>query len=114
MFLASTFSFTVTLEIKNLKTKKMSRKQENPFDCQVRNKMRQLQLGFIQIIAKYVINIVFNTKNTKYNPYTITTFTAAENIKAAAKEKNEVLFKDIEQLDLLAKEFTKHTINNSP
>ena len=44
----------------------------------------------------------------KYEPYTITTFNAATSIKAAAKSKNEKLYKEIVDLDLIAKEFKVH------
>ena len=47
-------------------------------------------------------------KNKKYEPYKIATYDASKTIKAAAKDKNDKLFKEIEQLDLIAKQFKVH------
>ena len=44
----------------------------------------------------------------RYTPYTITTFNSATAIKSAAKSKNEPLYREIENLDLIAKEFKVH------
>ena len=47
-------------------------------------------------------------KSKKYEPYQITTYAAENTIKAAAKAKNEMLYKEIKDLDLIAKEFKVH------
>ena len=47
-------------------------------------------------------------KNKRTEPYTIVTFVAANSIKAAAKVKNENLYIEIKDLDLIAKEFKVH------
>lgn len=47
-------------------------------------------------------------KNKKYEPYKIATYDAQRTIKAAAKDKNEKLYAEIESLDLIAKEFKVH------
>ena len=47
-------------------------------------------------------------KNKRTEPYTIVNFDAANSIKAAAKVKNENLYVEIKDLDLIAKEFKVH------
>ena len=47
-------------------------------------------------------------KRTKYVPYKIETHDAEMTIKAAAKDKNETLYNEIKDLDLIAKEFKVH------
>ena len=47
-------------------------------------------------------------KNKRTESYTIVTFDAANSIKAAAKVKNENLYVEIKDLDLIAKEFRVH------
>jgi hypothetical protein len=42
-------------------------------------------------------------KSKKYEPYQITTFAAQTTIKAAAKVKNEKLYNEIKDIDLIAK-----------
>lgn len=44
----------------------------------------------------------------RFTPYTITTFNAESAIKFSAKSKNESLYREIENLDLIAKEFKVH------
>ena len=47
-------------------------------------------------------------KNKRTEPYTVVTFDAASSTKAAAKVKNENLYVEIKDLDLIAKEFKVH------
>ena len=47
-------------------------------------------------------------KRRKYEPYKISTHNAEQTIKAAAKDKDPELFNEIQQLDLIAKEFKFH------
>ena len=47
-------------------------------------------------------------KNKKFEPYKVLTTDAERTIKAAAKEKNEQLYAEINHLDLIAKEFKVH------
>ena len=47
-------------------------------------------------------------KNKKYEPYLISTYATEATIKAAANDKNDKLYHEIEHLDLIAKEFKVH------
>ena len=47
-------------------------------------------------------------KSEKYKPYKITTYTAENTIKAAVKDKNEKLYNEVKDLDLIVKEFKFH------
>ena len=47
-------------------------------------------------------------KNKRTEPYTILTFDAANSIKGEAKVKNENLYVEIKDLDLVTKEFKMH------
>ena len=47
-------------------------------------------------------------KDKKVTPVTITSFQAKKTIKAAAKAKDQDMYNEIEDLDLLAKEFKMH------
>ena len=47
-------------------------------------------------------------KNKRTEPYTILTFDAANSIKGEAKVKNENLYVEIKDLDLVTKEFRMH------
>ena len=57
------------------------------------------------LISKF--RVQYNTK--KYEPYTITTQNAENTIKAAVKDKDETLYINIKDLDLIAKEFKVHS-----
>ena len=52
----------------------------------------------------------FQHKNNRYKPYKITSFSAVDTIKAAAKVKKQSLFNEIEHRDLIAQEFKVHRI----